>query len=110
MKIAVSSPTPLPSLNKSMGYDNIFDELSTQWQSINIYWNAGANKYAEYFIEHISSSHHKQVRSTYVLKNYDISSTEHSRESMLIYQDITPCGSPDISLGCSVTHDPTIYL
>ena len=33
-----------------------------------IYWDKDNNKKADYYTEHHSSSHHKQVRPTYILK------------------------------------------
>ena len=70
-----------------------------------IYWSAGANNFADYFTKHFSPSYHQQIRPTYILKNHNVSSTEHPREGVLVYQDIIPWGSLDISPGRSATHD-----
>ena len=70
-----------------------------------ICWSAGANNFADYFTKHFSPSYHQQIQPHYILKNFNISSAEHPREGVLIYRDITPWGSPDISPVRSVTHD-----
>ena len=65
-------------------------------KEFHIYWYVGAENVADYFTKHFSSTYHQAIRSTYILKINHMNTTDLQRESVLIYQDITPWGDPDI--------------
>ena len=55
-----------------------------------VYWQAGAENFADYFTKHFSPQYHQTIRPIYILKNNHM--TDLQREGVLIYQDITPRG------------------
>ena len=55
-----------------------------------VYWQAGAENFADYFTKHFSPQYHQTIRPIYILKNNHM--TDLQREGVLIYQDITPQG------------------
>ena len=38
-----------------------------------IYWDKGLHNLADYFTKHLSPTYHKKIRSTYILKGYNLS-------------------------------------
>ena len=46
-----------------------------------IYWEEGLTNFADYFTKHFSSSYHQKIRSTYILKGYNISAHTISPQS-----------------------------
>ena len=61
-----------------------------------VYWQAGAESFADYFTKHFSPQYHQTIRPTYILKNNHMNKTDLQHEGVLIYEDSIPGGYQDI--------------
>ena len=57
-----------------------------------VYWNSGAEHFADYFTKHFSPQYHQTMHPSYIFKDNHMNMPELQREGVLIYQDITPLG------------------
>ena len=41
-------------------------------QQFYIYWDKGSNNHGDYFTKHWNSKYHQEIRPTYILKGYNV--------------------------------------